>query len=198
MAANGHLRMRNAAPGPKGGGLYLSELQRTRLLDAAFAMNPLMATIVLPYRGRAGAARELARPISQAGPTLPTLPHLPEGSNPPNHRGLNRSRARSIPRSGFIGRDETSGSRADFRLTVRTQTVLAVVAEHPGLNNHRVSELAGISDQGQISRLMMRLQELGLLEDTRADERGVRKAWRLTPHGEEILRANRPLKERAA
>jgi len=41
MAANApdaRLRVRNAAPGPRGGGLYLSAAQRTRLLDAAFAI----------------------------------------------------------------------------------------------------------------------------------------------------------------
>ena len=38
MAANGHLRMRNPVPGAGGGGLYVSELQRGRLLDATFAV----------------------------------------------------------------------------------------------------------------------------------------------------------------
>ena len=82
----------------------------------------------------------------------------------------------------------------DFRLTVRSQTVLAVVAEYPGLNNQRVSERAGISDQGQISRLMIRLQEQGLLENTREHLQGHAKAWRLTAEGEDVVRANPPLR----
>ena len=36
-AAAGRVRMRRAgAPGPRGGGVYVSGVQRTRLLDAAF------------------------------------------------------------------------------------------------------------------------------------------------------------------
>ena len=41
MAANrpdARLRVRNAKPGPRGGGLYLSGLQYTRMLDAAVAV----------------------------------------------------------------------------------------------------------------------------------------------------------------
>jgi AcrR family transcriptional regulator len=36
--ADARLRMRNPVPGPRGGGRYVSELQRTRLLDAAFEL----------------------------------------------------------------------------------------------------------------------------------------------------------------
>jgi hypothetical protein len=43
-----------------------------------------------------------------------------------------------------------------------------------------------------------RLQGLGLLEDTRAGLSGSRNAWRLTPRGEALLHASRPLSERAA
>jgi DNA-binding PadR family transcriptional regulator len=72
--------------------------------------------------------------------------------------------------------------------------VLVVVAECPGLNNQQVSERAGISDQGQISRLMIRLREQGLLQNTRARLPGHAKAWQLTPEGEDVLRANPPLR----
>ena len=37
-SSNGRLRMRNPVPGAHGGGLYVSELQRARLLDATFAV----------------------------------------------------------------------------------------------------------------------------------------------------------------
>ena len=39
MAAVGRVRMRRpGTPGPRGGGVYVTELQRARLLDAAFAV----------------------------------------------------------------------------------------------------------------------------------------------------------------
>ena len=72
--------------------------------------------------------------------------------------------------------------------------MLAVVAEYPGLSNQRVSELAGISDQGQISRLMIRLQEQGLVEKRGGRPQGHAKAWRLTPEGEDVVQANPPLR----
>jgi AcrR family transcriptional regulator/DNA-binding MarR family transcriptional regulator len=139
-------------------------------------LNALMATIVLPYRGRRAAAQELAHPVSKAGPrTLPA-------------EGLHRRPADKSRFSGPAGR--TSGSRAG--LTVRTYAVLAAVSEHPGVSNREVSDLVRVSDQGQISRLMMRLQEQGLVENTGGQTQGVAKAWRLTSRGEELVHANRP------
>ena len=39
MASPGRIRMRRpGTPGPRGGGVYVTELQRARLLDAAFAV----------------------------------------------------------------------------------------------------------------------------------------------------------------
>jgi AcrR family transcriptional regulator/DNA-binding MarR family transcriptional regulator len=134
-------------------------------------LGELMAMIVLPYRGRAASARELVRPT----------PKLVLGVS------LDPEDEASVRPLG-------SGAPVDFRLTVRSQTVLAVVAEYPGLNNQRVSELAGISDQGQISRLMIRLAEQGLLDNTREHLQGHSKAWRLTAEGEDVVRANPPLR----
>jgi AcrR family transcriptional regulator len=130
----------------------------------------LMAMIVLPYRGRAAATRELARPT----PKLDFETSLDAEDDAPT-------------------RPLGSAPIADFRLTIRTQTVLAAVAEHPGSNNRRVSELAGVSDQGQISRLMMRLSEQALLENIGGQGQGAPKAWRLTPNGEAVIHANPPL-----
>jgi AcrR family transcriptional regulator/DNA-binding MarR family transcriptional regulator len=135
-------------------------------------LGELMAMIVLPYRGRAASARELARPTPN-----PVLEASPDTLGDVSVRPLG------------------SGAPVDFRLTVRSQTVLAVVAEHPGLNNQQVSERAGISDQGQISRLMIRLAEQGLIENTREHLQGHSKAWRLTAEGEDVVRANPPLRD---
>jgi AcrR family transcriptional regulator/DNA-binding MarR family transcriptional regulator len=136
--------------------------------------NELMTMIVLPYRGRAAAIRELSRPASK-----PAL----SGASRDTGSG-----SREVP-VRFLG----SGPVVDFRLTVRTHRVLAVVAAHPGSNNHRVSELAGISDQGQISRLMMRLSEQGLVENIGGQGQGAPKAWRLTEGGETIIQTHGPL-----
>jgi AcrR family transcriptional regulator len=133
----------------------------------------LMAMIVLPYRGRAAAARELSRPAPKV-----TVVDAPEDI------GVNGSRDEAVRPLG-------SAPVADFRMTVRTQMVLAAVSTHPGSNNRRVSELVGISDQGQISRLMIRLQGHGLLENIGGEGQGAPKAWRLTPGGEAAIDADR-------
>ena len=50
-----------------------------------------------------------------------------------------------------------------MRLTYRTARVLEGIAEHPGLSNRQAGERAGIADAGQVSRLLARLERLGLL-----------------------------------
>jgi AcrR family transcriptional regulator len=53
-------------------GVIHTRLSNNHLGSLAALLNELMATVVLPYRGSAAAARELSRPISKAGPrTLP-------------------------------------------------------------------------------------------------------------------------------
>jgi AcrR family transcriptional regulator/DNA-binding MarR family transcriptional regulator len=155
-------------------GVIHARLSQQRPEPLSGLLNALMATIVLPYRGSAAATRELKHPVSQAGPE-PTLG---------DSQGV----------GGLFGRPLGSASPVDFRLTVRTQMVLAAVAGHTGVNNREVSELVGVSDQGQISRLMMRLQDQGLIENMRGDAQGLAKAWRLTPHGEAVIDAHRPLR----
>jgi DNA-binding MarR family transcriptional regulator len=64
---------------------------------------------------------------------------------------------------------------------------LAAVAGRPGLNNREVSEIIGLSDQGQISRMMKRLAGQGLVENTHAQTKRLARAWRLTVDGEAVV-----------
>jgi AcrR family transcriptional regulator len=79
----------------------------------------------------------------------------------------------------------------EMRLTYRTLRVLATIAEHPRASNREIAEGAGINDQGQISRLLTRLEHLGLLENTRRNGRatGEANAWQLTAKGEDIAQS---------
>ena len=136
-------------------------------------LGGLMATIVLPYRGAAAAAKELARPTPR-----------------PPLRAVRRDR------DGFSWRPSSAVSPLDYRLTVRTQMALAAVGGRPGLNNLEVSEIIGLTDQGQISRMMKRLQTQGLVENAQGHtSRRQVKAWRLTADGEAVIDAHRPLKQ---
>jgi AcrR family transcriptional regulator/DNA-binding MarR family transcriptional regulator len=150
-------------------GVIYARLIQPEQEPLAGLLNALMATIVLPYRGHAAAARELAR--------LAPMPTAHSGAK--GGESLARAHGPSTP----LG----------FRLTVRTQMVLAAVAQlaerGAGPSNRELADAAGIRDQGQISKLLARLEGHGLLENGRGDIQGLPNAWRLTPHGEEIVRA---------
>jgi AcrR family transcriptional regulator/DNA-binding MarR family transcriptional regulator len=132
-------------------------------------LGSLMATIVLPYRGSAAAAKELERPA----------PRLP---------------AKRADGDGLSQRRLGEASPVDYRLTIRTQMALAAVGGRPGLNNREVSEIIGLADQGQISRMMKRLQGQGLIENVQGHSRRQVRAWRLTTDGEAVIDAHKPLK----
>ena len=136
--------------------------------------SPLMATIVLPYRGHAAAARELARSAPKPG----TASARHEGGGVPARRVGEQSQL------------------IDFRPTQRTHLVLSAVAELGGRgtspSNREVSDAAHVIDQGQISKLLARLEGHGLLQNTGGHTHGLPNAWQLTPRGEEILRASTP------
>jgi AcrR family transcriptional regulator/DNA-binding MarR family transcriptional regulator len=132
----------------------------------------LMASIVFPYRGSAAATRELARPV----PRMPLRAVRRDGD------GLSR-------------RLVASASPVDYRLTVRTQMALTAVAGRPGLNNSEVSEIIGLADHSQVSRMMKRLCDQGLVENTQAHTKRQARAWRLTSDGEAVIDAHRPLKQ---
>jgi AcrR family transcriptional regulator len=75
----------------------------------------------------------------------------------------------------------------EMRLTYRTVRVLMAIAAAPGSSNRHVGAEAGIDDQGQISKLLSRLERLGLIENAGAGQvRGAPNAWMLTDRGREV------------
>ena len=133
-------------------------------------VGPVMATVVLPYRGREVSARELERPV-------PELPELPEPEVSPEPAGEDRST------------DVPPLDVAELRPTRRTFMVLASVGERAGGSNRVVGEGAGIPDPAQISKMLSRLRAHGLVENRGGRTPGLPKAWWLTARGEEFLRA---------
>jgi AcrR family transcriptional regulator len=134
-------------------------------------LGELMAMIVLPYLGPAAARRERSRPA----PAVPALP---------------RTRA-AAPRST---RDPLAD--VNLRLTHRTARVLEGIAElgAGGLDpsNRQVATFAGITDPGQISKLLRRLERLGLLVNSGAGHaKGEPNAWALTDKGERVTQSIR-------
>ncbi len=76
-----------------------------------------------------------------------------------------------------------------MRLTYRTVRVLVAIATVPGASNREVSDAAGVADQGQISKLLVRLERLGLIENVgEGHARGEPNAWQLTAKGQDVER----------
>jgi AcrR family transcriptional regulator len=98
------------------------------------------------------------------------------------------------PRRAVRAPDPLKG--LDMRLTYRTMRVLTAVANRPGLNNRRVAHEAGVADQGQISKLLARLESLGLLANTGEQGPGEANAWRLTDRGRKLEEAIRTRAQR--
>jgi AcrR family transcriptional regulator len=141
----------------------LSSTEREPLVDL---LGSLMSLIVLPYQGVTLARSEHTRSIPQASAVL-----TPSA-------GAQGSAYRA-------GHDPLAG--VPMRLTYRTARVLQATAEHPGASNRIVGEHADIHDQGQISKLLTRLEGLGLLQNTgQGHARGEANAWRLTSLGEQV------------
>jgi AcrR family transcriptional regulator len=76
-----------------------------------------------------------------------------------------------------------------MRLTYRTVQVLLAIAASPSASNRQIADAAGIADQGQISKLLARLEHLGLIRNEIAGPyRGEPNSWSLTARGEELER----------
>lgn len=73
------------------------------------------------------------------------------------------------------------------RVNPRASMVLSAIAAEPGLNNRQLASRAGVSDAGGMSRLLLRLVRLGLIENTRDPHRRVASnVWRLTARGGDV------------
>jgi AcrR family transcriptional regulator len=126
-------------------------------------VGALMSMIVLPYLGAAAAERELRRPAPRVAPA--------------RRRGVREDPLRGL----------------EMRLTYRTVRVLTAIAAQPGANNRQVGDAAGITDQGQTSKLLARLEHLGLVGRTpTAGIKGEPNAWQLTPRGLQLERTIHP------
>ena len=138
-------------------GIIHGRLLRGERAPLSGLLGELMGMIVLPYLGAAAARREQARPAPAVTPSAsrgPTAHALADGD----------------PLQGL-----------PMRLTYRTARVLECVASQPGVSNRAVAGHAGIADQGQVSKLLARLERLGLVENTGAGHQlGAPNAWRLT------------------
>lgn len=127
-------------------------------------IGPLMGMLVLPVYGPAAARREAARPVFPLAAKYET----------------NR-RSRSLLHSDPF-------KDAGMRLTYRTIRVLWAIGDHPGSSNRQVATLAEVADQGQVSKLLSRLEYRGIIANSRVEAGpGRPNAWTLTLAGRQLI-----------
>jgi AcrR family transcriptional regulator len=75
----------------------------------------------------------------------------------------------------------------EMRITYRTVRVLMAIAASPDASNRQVATGAGIADQGQVSKLLSRLEHLGLVYNRGIGPiKGAPNAWQLTARGRDV------------
>jgi AcrR family transcriptional regulator len=132
-------------------------------------LDELMGMVVLQYLGTRAARREQQRPA-------PGLSRVPRAGGGVNGAGLERDPLEDLP----------------MRLTYRTARVLQCIAERPLASNRTVASSAGVADPGQISKLLRRLERLGLAVNAGGGHQsGEPNAWKLTAKGEQLARSIR-------
>ncbi len=146
-------------------GGVLAVLQNRLLADDGAGVielfGSLVSIVVLPYLGAGVARRELTRPAPRIRVAV------------------------EIGAKGVGGHPETGGV---VRLTERTVRVLRALADYPGASNREVADRAGVVDQGQISKLLSRLEARELIVKLgEARTRGAPNSWHLTARGEALL-----------
>jgi AcrR family transcriptional regulator len=125
-------------------------------------LGPLMGIVTRPYLGSRGVAREVVR-----GEVLA--------------EEIQGGRAWELPFASSPAVVEIPDVVA-HPSAHRARRCLLFVAEHPGVSNRQIATGVGIKHPGQISSLLARLLDVGLL-DKRAGARGRPHAWRVTPYG---------------
>lgn len=166
-------------------------------VDEGRSATPMTATTSLTAEGTVGAVLSVIHSRVVQGRLEPlrglvnelmsmvVLPYLgPAAARRELHRHLPaRARTQASP-----AREVLKG--LEIRVTYRTMNVLMAIANSPGASNRQIARAAGIEDQGQISKLLARLRQRGLIENGLSPQlRGTPNAWRLTARGEQVSRA---------
>ncbi len=186
-AALAIVHARIAHPGPA------SPEERPESVGLVGLVGELMGMIVLPYLGPAAARRERERELRSLRAT-----------NTPRHEESPHEEESPVAVHSRGAEDPLQG--VPMRLTYRTARVLDGIREFSKMDaqpsNRQVATFAGISDPGQISKLLSRLQRLGLIETRGGGHaQGAPNQWCLTEKGALVaaeLYAHAPSRREAA
>jgi AcrR family transcriptional regulator len=140
-----------------------------------------------PNNGRAKAGGEAGALVDLINPLMAMIvhPYLGTGAAQKELKG-------PAPTSPVVaarnGPDPFKG--LPIRFTYRTARVLDTIASDPGASNRHIADTSGIVDEGQMSRLLRRLEGCELIENRgEGHVKGEPNAWRLTQRGQAIQAA---------
>jgi AcrR family transcriptional regulator/DNA-binding MarR family transcriptional regulator len=158
-----YARSQGASQIPPRGRAQTDESELSQLVEL---VKPLMSMIVHPYLGPAASRRELDRSAPFGAAVPPSLnSHVQAPASDP---------FKDLP----------------IRITFRTARVLDTIGSQPGASNREVGAAAGVADQGQMSKLLRRLEKAGLIDNRgEGQSKGEANAWQLTARGRGVLRA---------
>jgi hypothetical protein len=114
-----------------------------------------------------GTHRHITEVCTQGG-----IRHTRQGVPLPEDRGC----------GGAPASDPVDGP--EMPLGHRSSKVLAAIAAQPGACNREIADAAEVADQGQISKVLARLRNLGLIHDPGQWRVGEPHSWRLTARGQ--------------
>jgi hypothetical protein len=123
------------------------------------------------------------QPFAELAPSLTAFVTAPyPGSSPGSDVGL----------AGTANDVKGEAQQLPVRTTYRTTRVLDAIGDSPGLSNRDIADAAGLTDEGQTSRLLRRLEQRGLVQNVGVGHAyGGANAWLLTAYGQRVLDATR-------
>jgi DNA-binding MarR family transcriptional regulator len=146
-------------------------LRSELILGGVFSV---IRTRMLESEGEGGALVELA-PSLMAFMVTPYL-------------GLSVARVELSETVEAAGQPSSPGGEVPILFTHRTTLVLRAIAASPRSSNAAIAKAAGLTDEGQMSKLLKRLERRGLIEHVTPAKGSRRlKAWLLTPTGQRVL-----------
>jgi AcrR family transcriptional regulator len=129
-----------------------------------------------------------AKPLTSLLGELMSVIVLPYLGQAAAQKELSKPAPKLKTKATQASRDPLDG--LDMRITYRTVRVLMTIAANPDASNRRIAAEAGIGDQGQVSKLLARLEHLGLIHNKGIGPiKGAPNAWALTTRGEQVEQA---------
>jgi hypothetical protein len=127
--------------------------------------------------------RHKGMPLLELAPSLMSLIVLP-------YLGVEQANAELAHRPSPPRAQPEQLNHPYRRASYRTVLVLQAIAQAPRSNNRAIAQAAGLSDEGQTSKLLSRLKRQGLIENVGLGQAyGEPNAWLLTAEGQRVAQA---------